>query len=259
MKLKPLSVLAIVLMSVGAVEGGRFLLKANNAFASAEKKEEKAGDVKGDPTTAYVDANPNANQMASCVPVDLAKESGISASEFKLLQALQDRRQQLDKREADIITREGVVKTADAIVMQRIETLKGVEANIQKLLGQVDEMEQKRIANLVAVYEKMKPKDAAKVWENMSDDVLLPIASRMKNQSLSLILAKVSPERARVITAKLAQIDNGNADQKFADAKPTQMAQNTPPANAPKAPAGNSTAAPAANKGPAQLAGGPGK
>ena len=256
MKLKPLSVLAIVLMSVGAVEGGRFLLKANNAFASAEKKEEKADDAKGgDPSKAYVDANPNANQMASCVPADLAKESGISASEFKLLQALQDRRQQLDKREADIITREGVVKTADAIVMQRIETLKGVEANIQKLLGQVDDMEQKRIANLVAVYEKMKPKDAAKVWEGMSDEVLLPIASRMKNQSLSLILAKVSPERARAITAKLAQIDNGNLDQKMADAKPTQMAQNTPPAGAKP----NAAAPQGANKGPTQLAGGPTK
>ena len=246
MKLNPLGILAIVLLTAGGLEGGRFLLKANDAYAEAKKE---GGDAPA-AGSGFVDANADANNMA--LPNDLAKESGMSPSEFKLLQALQDRRQQLDKRESDIIAREGVVKTADAIVMQRIETLKQVEANIQKLLGQVDEMEQQRLGNLVSVYEKMKPKDAARVWEDMSDDVLLPIASRMKNQSLALILAKVSPQRARHITAKLSEIqDVGSGDARLAGGANSG-------ANGGAKPNQSANAANGANANP-QLAGGSGK
>jgi hypothetical protein len=53
----------------------------------------------------------------------------------------------------------------------------------------------------------MKPKDAAAVWEGLDTEVLLKIAQKMKEQPLSLILAKMSPERAREVTRRLAEID----------------------------------------------------
>jgi flagellar motility protein MotE (MotC chaperone) len=142
-----------------------------------------------------------------CLPVDLAKEAGISAAEFRLLQTLQERRQTLDTRERDIVTRENLLATTDAKIQERMSALKAVEGNLQKLLGQVDDLESQRITSLVRVYEKMKPKDAAVVWEGLDTEVLLKIAQKMKEQPLSLILAKMSPERAREVTRRLAEID----------------------------------------------------
>ncbi len=248
--IRPLTALAFVLSSLGVVEIGRIALNATGAFAATEAPATSEPNIapsgEAEKTDIPVSAPP-----PTCLPVDLAKEAGISAAEFRLLQALQERRQQLDARERDIITREGIIKTADDVVRARIASLQAVEANIQKLLGQVDEVEAARIGALVRVYEKMKPKDAAAVMEGLSDEVVIAIASRMKDGPLALILGKMNPVRARQITTQLAQIDEGKALMQSAEQAPAstpaaapktppknQMANNQPKSNQPASPTG---------------------
>ena len=228
--IRPLTALAFVLSTLGLVEIGRMTLSASGAFAATEAAAPKEAIIA--PSTE-ASASEVKTPPPTCLPVDLAKEAGISAAEFRLLQALQERRQQLDARERDIITREGILKTADDVVRARIVALQAVEKNIQNLLGQVDTVEAARIGALVRVYEKMKPKDAAAVMEGLSDEVAIAIASRMKDGPLALILGKMNPARARQITTLLAQIDESKA---FAQApEPT-------PAATPKAPPKNQSA-----------------
>jgi flagellar motility protein MotE (MotC chaperone) len=244
LKIKPLTALAFALSALGLAQVGRLAFDATSALAAGEapkaeasKAEAKGEGPAGPPPKAEAAAPKEGPPM--CIPVDLAKEAGISAAEFRLLQSLQERRQTLDARERDIVTRENVIGTADQRVQERLTALKQVEANIEKLLGQVDDLEAQRIAGLVAVYEKMKPKDAARVWEGLDNAVLLKIAQRMKSPSLSLILAKMNPVRAREITTRLAEIDEP-------DMSPlTNAAAASPPAATP-APQGS----PAAAKGP---------
>ncbi len=205
-KLRPLTALALGLGVVGLAQVGRVAFDATNAMAAGEapKKEAAAPAIAGAPAAGA--AAPKAGPPM-CLPIDLAKEAGISAAEFRLLQTLQERRQTLDTRERDIVTRENLLATTDAKIQERMSALKAVEGNLQKLLGQVDDLESQRITSLVRVYEKMKPKDAAAVWEGLDTEVLLKIAQKMKEQPLSLILAKMSPERAREVTRRLAEID----------------------------------------------------
>ena len=245
-KLRPLTALALGLGVVGLAQVGRVAFDATNAMAAGEapKKEAAAPAIAGAPAAGA--AAPKAGPPM-CLPVDLAKEAGISAAEFRLLQTLQERRQTLDTRERDIVTRENLLATTDAKIQERMSALKAVEGNLQKLLGQVDDLESQRITSLVRVYEKMKPKDAAAVWEGLDTEVLLKIAQKMKEQPLSLILAKMSPERAREVTRRLAEID--------APTLPV-MAGSPPPApqNA-AAPAVAPATAPAAKAPPAKAPG----
>jgi flagellar motility protein MotE (MotC chaperone) len=240
-KLRPLTALALGLGVVGLAQVGRVAFDATNAFAAGEpaKKEAAAPAAPAESANA---AAPKAGPPM-CLPVDLAKEAGISAAEFRLLQTLQERRQTLDTRERDIVTRENLLATTDAKIQERMAALKAVEGNLQKLLGQVDDLESQRITSLVRVYEKMKPKDAAAVWEGLDTEVLLKIAQKMKEQPLSLILAKMSPERAREVTRRLAEIDApalpvmaGNPPAPQTTAAPA--AAPAPNAPAAKAPAG---------------------
>ncbi len=246
-KLRPLTALAIGLGVVGLAQVGRVAFDATNAMAAGEpaKKEAAASADAAAPAAAGGAAAPKAGPPM-CLPVDLAKEAGISAAEFRLLQTLQERRQTLDTRERDIVTRENLLANTDAKIQERMNALKAVEGNLQKLLGQVDDLESQRITSLVRVYEKMKPKDAAAVWEGLDTEVLLKIAQKMKEQPLSLILAKMSPERAREVTRRLAEID--------APTLPV-MAGNPPaaPQNA-AAPAAAPAATPPASKAPAAKA-----
>ena len=240
-KLRPLTALAIGLGVVGLAQVGRVAFDATNAMAAGEapKKEAAAPADAGAPAAGA--AAPKAGPPM-CLPVDLAKEAGISAAEFRLLQTLQERRQTLDTRERDIVTRENLLATTDAKIQERMSALKAVEGNLQKLLGQVDVLESQRITSLVRVYEKMTPKDAAAVWEGLDTEVLLKIAQKMKEQSLSLILAKMSPERAREVTRRLAEIDAPTLPVMAASPPPapqnatapaTPPAAKAPPAKAP--------------------------
>lgn len=201
-KIRPLTAIAVALSALGLAQIGRVAFDASSAFAAGEPAKAVAKTVGALPV-----GDSPASGPPMCLPVDLAKEAGISAAEFRLLQSLQERRQTLDSRERDIVTRENVLKAADGRIGERVASLKLVEGNIQKLLGQVDDLEAARIASLVAVYEKMKPKDAARIFEGLEEEVLLKIAQRMKTQPMALILANMSGERARRITQRLAAID----------------------------------------------------
>jgi len=240
-KLRPLTALAVGLGVVGLAQVGRVAFDATNAMAAGEAPKKEAAAPAAPAEGAAAAAGPKAGPPM-CLPVDLAKEAGISAAEFRLLQTLQERRQTLDTRERDIVTRENLLATTDAKIQERMSALKAVEGNLQKLLGQVDDLESQRITSLVRVYEKMKPKDAAAVWEGLDTEVLLKIAQKMKEQSLSLILAKMSPERAREVTRRLAEIDAPTLPVMAASPPPapqnaaapaTPPAAKAPPAKAP--------------------------
>ena len=57
---------------------------------------------------------------------------------------------------------------------------------------------------MIRVYEAMKPKDAAARFSLLEDSVRIPIALKMKEKSLSAILAQMSPPDAKALTERLA-------------------------------------------------------
>jgi flagellar motility protein MotE (MotC chaperone) len=54
------------------------------------------------------------------------------------------------------------------------------------------------------MYETMKPKDAAKIFDRLDLKVLIEVASQIKPQQMAAILAQMSPETAERLTVELA-------------------------------------------------------
>ena len=54
---------------------------------------------------------------------------------------------------------------------------------------------------LVKLYETMKPRDAATIFNDLDLPVLLPVLDRMKEAKAAPVLAAMQPERARLVTA----------------------------------------------------------
>jgi flagellar motility protein MotE (MotC chaperone) len=73
------------------------------------------------------------------------------------------------------------------------------------LVNKVNEEQDARMAGLVVVYSKMKPKDAAKIFEGLDSDVLLDVATRMKQTVLAPIMGSMTPEAARKLTKAIAE------------------------------------------------------
>lgn len=134
------------------------------------------------------------------------EESGPSdsAAEVDVLQALSKRRTALDAREADIEMRAQVLAAAEARVDGKIAMLKQLQDQINGLLVQRDAEQQKQVASLVKTYSAMKPKDAARIFNNLPDEVLVPVAQQMKSDVLAPVLAGMTADNAQRLTQKLA-------------------------------------------------------
>lgn len=129
-----------------------------------------------------------------------------SESELDILQSLSKRREDLDQRERNLNESAAMLKAAEKEVDRKLAELNTLKAEIEKLLGQQSQMEDQRITSLVKIYEAMKPKEAATIFNTLDPDVLLSVVSRMNERRLSPILASMDPEKARMVTIRLAEM-----------------------------------------------------
>jgi flagellar motility protein MotE (MotC chaperone) len=125
--------------------------------------------------------------------------------EVDVLQQLAKRRVELDQRARQLDEREALVKAAEQRMDQKMAELKALQATVQDLLKQRNAADEQQLQSLVKIYENMKPKAAAQIFEEMDMDVLLDVVSRMNERKVSPILAMVSPTRAKELTFELAQ------------------------------------------------------
>lgn len=129
----------------------------------------------------------------------------MTDEELVLLQSLSQRREELEQRAREIDEREVLLKAAEQRIEQRIGELEGLQASIEALLVEHDEQTEAQMQSLVKIYESMKPKDAARIFEELDMEVLLDVIERMKERKSAPILAEMNPNRAKTVTLELAQ------------------------------------------------------
>jgi flagellar motility protein MotE (MotC chaperone) len=134
------------------------------------------------------------------------KESKLSDSEIEVLQQLAGRREELDARERAAEQQQALLKAAEARIDQKVRELKSMQANIERLTKIYDEQQQAKIRSLVKIYENMKPKDAARIFEQLDMETLLLVAEPMKERKLAPIMAQMNPTKAKEITVELARL-----------------------------------------------------
>jgi flagellar motility protein MotE (MotC chaperone) len=133
-----------------------------------------------------------------------ADDEVASASEVNVVNALGARRKELDARGTVLTTQANMIAAAEARVDAKITQLKQLQAKITALLQQRDDAQKAQVAALVKTYAAMKAKDAARIFNNLPDEVLLPVAQDMKSDVLAPVMASMNPDAAQRLTVKLA-------------------------------------------------------
>ncbi|HEV7345151.1 MAG TPA: hypothetical protein VGN60_05910 [Devosia sp.] len=149
--------------------------------------------------------------------VPLAGADGVSATEQQLLERLTARRSDLQAYEDDLALRASIVDAAEKRIEERTATLEALEAQIAALVDQRQEMEAGQFAGIVAMYEAMKAKDAANIFNNLDMDVLLRVAKTMTPRKMAPILAEMSPARAQELTVQMAALADRPATEMTAE------------------------------------------
>ena len=135
-----------------------------------------------------------------------APEPSVSPSELALLQHLRERQTQLDARAAALAMRERLAAAAEKRLDVRLDELTSLQKRLESLEAARHARDEASWQGLVRVYEAMKPRDAAVIFDDLDMPVLLQVLDRMKDRKAAPILAAMQPERAREVTAQLAEL-----------------------------------------------------
>jgi flagellar motility protein MotE (MotC chaperone) len=171
---------------------GRNNVDASDITGSVEKPKEE--EAKPAPEVAKADTTMHPEQGQA-----------VSASERAILERLQARRQELEARAREIDIRESLLKAAEKRAEGRVEEMKAIESRITGAAAQKADEEAARFKGIITMYEGMKPKDAAKVFDRLEMPVLFDIASQIAPRKMADILGQMSPEVAERLTVEMAR------------------------------------------------------
>jgi len=138
------------------------------------------------------------------IPINATPNPSPSAAERAILERLQERRQELEKRARELDIREGLIADAERRVDSKLMQIREGQQQLATAAQKKEEAEAARFKSLVTMYETMKPRDAAKIFDRLEVNVLLQVASMMNPRSMSEILALMTPDRAEQLTVELA-------------------------------------------------------
>jgi flagellar motility protein MotE (MotC chaperone) len=234
-RLIPVLVLALgallVFKSIGLITGEGYILGgADRAIAQeqpAGTAETPPVEGEGAPPDPQADAiaavdglldeltikAPEDGAPADGVPMELDSQGelvplkvggALADTEQILLQRLASRRAQLDALDEELSLRAAVVAAAESRLELRFEELKALEAQVAILVAEKKEQDSQEFLALIAMYETMKPTQAATIFNRLGLGILYRVASAMNPRKMAPVLAKMSPDRAEALTIRMA-------------------------------------------------------
>ena len=126
-------------------------------------------------------------------------------AERALLEGLRARRVELDGREQALAAREMVMAAAERRLTQRIEEMTALQQRLQAADQTLAAREEAGWRQMVKLYEGMRPRDAAAIFDDLEMPVLVQLVDRMREAKAAPVLGAMKPDRARLLTAELAR------------------------------------------------------
>ena len=145
-------------------------------------------------------------QPPPTMPATLAPAPAVSDGERTVLLELRQRRQELDARDTALDAREATLAAAELRLNARIGELQSLQHKLEDLEQARQQREDASWQGLVKLYESMKPRDAATIFNDLDMQVLLGVVDRMKDAKAAPVLAAMQPDKARELTTKLAAL-----------------------------------------------------
>lgn len=121
-----------------------------------------------------------------------------------LLTELLRREEALKQREAAALDKEKALAIADQAIETRLVALQEAEEALRATLAIAEKAAETDLTRLTDVYQSMKPKDAAALFETMDPSFAAGFLSRMPPDAAAGVLAGLRPEAAYTISVIMA-------------------------------------------------------
>lgn len=117
---------------------------------------------------------------------------------------LATRRASLDARQRQLDMRERLLEATEKRLNAKLASLKQHEARARVVVREESTRIDTRYESLVKMYQSMKPKEAARIFERLDMPVQVAVATRMKERTMAAIMTDMDPEAAKALTMALA-------------------------------------------------------
>lgn len=122
----------------------------------------------------------------------------------RLAEALKLRDAEISSREASVKDRIAALQLSETVITRRLEELKEAEASLRATLAIADGAAENDLSRLTAVYEAMKPADAAKLFGTMAPEFAAGFLGRMRPDAAAAIMSGMEPDKAYSISVLVA-------------------------------------------------------
>ena len=164
-----------------------------------------ADDKPSEPALRVSDKPPESPKLevaGAAIPLEPGRVA--PPGERAVLERLQTRRQELDTRNRELEMRESLLKAAEKRLEQKVGELKDTESRVNTALGTREKIEADRFKSIVSMYENMKPKDAARIFDRLEMKILVDVSTQINPRKMSEIMGQMSSESAERLTVELA-------------------------------------------------------
>lgn len=147
----------------------------------------------------------NASTIASTATQNSASKTRLGSS---IDQDIAERDTAAARRKRGLDLREQATKAAQARLQADLEARQKqgeVAAAPGSIAGGVAEAPEAQFDELARIYQAMKPKAAAVVFEQLDMEVQMKVAQRMRERSTALVMAAMTPRAAAALSMALAR------------------------------------------------------
>ncbi len=134
---------------------------------------------------------------------DIDVGDNASPAEMRLIHDLAARRALLVEREQRLDERDAVLAAAEIKLEEKQQQLQILKQEIEDLIKKFDSIQDEQTSALRETYEKMKPKSAAAIFNDLDLETTMSVVRGIAPRRLAPILQSMDPERARVVTQEL--------------------------------------------------------
>lgn len=198
------------------------------AITPAVAQSQPAGEMAGEPETAQQgETAPNAqtemaaqeaameegggNAQVQPQPIEVPQGRVVKPGEQSfgsrsaVLERLSQRSKELDRRAKQLDLQENLLKAAEKRIAAQLDELRVIKATIEKAHKQKEERKKAQLQGLVTMYESMKAKEAARIFNGLKLPVLIELVDQMNARKMAEILGKMDSDVAEKLTVELAQ------------------------------------------------------
>ena len=121
-----------------------------------------------------------------------------------ILAAVLKRENAIEDQERKLAERAASLDFAEKTIRENLTALKQAEDSLAATIATAETASEDDLARLTAVYENMKPKDAALLFEEMAPEFAAGFIARMRPDSAAPVMTGLAPQTAYSISVILA-------------------------------------------------------